>query len=155
MSGTVSSARSAAEGVPSAESAPSATPEELLDAADLLLTSPVAGMGSLWPRACALIIRHALEQSLDRYWVSVLPEAAECGMRQQLLLLPLYATATPQAWSLAREAWCGLSGAAHHHVYELAPTAQELRRWHTAVRRLTELLTEQAAGAELAAPAPN
>lgn len=126
------------------------TPEELLESADLLLTSPVPGLGSLWPRACALVIRLALEQSLDRYWASVLPEAAECGMRQQLLLLPLYASTDddhdgePDASALAREAWRGLARAAHHHVYELAPTAQELRRWHTAVSRLTMLLAAEA-----------
>lgn len=97
------------------------TPEELLDAADQLLTSPVPGLGSLWPRACALLIRLALELTLDRYWARVLPEAAACGMRQQLLLLPLCAGTSPSpistdaapaldAASLAREAWLGLAG---------------------------------------------
>jgi hypothetical protein len=130
------------------------SPEELLCWADRLLTSPVEGLGSLWPRACALVIRLALEQSLDRYWCRVLPEAAECGMRQQLLLLPLYAgsdaaasDADCDAASLAREAWRGLARAAHHHVYELAPTAGELRRWHTAVSRLTVLLAAEPAQA--------
>ena len=136
--------------VPAAGSAaPEVTPEELLTWADRLLTSPVDGLG-LWPRACALVIRLALEQSLDRFWAGVLPEAAECGMRQQLLLLPLYAPAPPadsdfddDASSLAREAWRGLARAAHHHVYELAPTAEELRRWHTVVSRLTVLLAAE------------
>jgi uncharacterized protein YukE len=41
---------------------------------------------------------------------------------------------------LAREAWPGLAGAAHHHAYELAPNASELRGWHTAVTQLAELL---------------
>jgi hypothetical protein len=44
-------------------------------------------------------------------------------MRQQLLLLPLCAADLPTAAGLAREAWLGLAGAAHHHAYELAPTA--------------------------------
>ncbi len=130
---------------------PSVTAQELLDSADRLLTAPIPGLGSLWPRACALLIRLALELTLDRYWARVLPTAADCGMRQQLLLLPLY-TAAPSgadasgmstesdAASLAREAWLGLAGAAHHHAYELAPTAAELRRWHTAVARLAGLL---------------
>lgn len=135
------------------------TPEELLASADQLLTSPVPGLGSLWPRACALLIRLALELSLDRYWERVLPEAADCGMRQQLLLLPQYTRApsmdacaaldaseaaaadAADAASLAREAWLGLAGAAHHHAYELAPTAEELRGWHTAVLRLNTQLT--------------
>ena len=114
------------------------SPEELLAAAEQLLTSSVPGLGSLWPRACALLIRLALEVSLDRYWARVLPAAATIGMRQQLLMLPLYTS--DEAASLAREAWLGLAGAAHHHAYELAPTAAELRGWHTSVGRLGELL---------------
>ena len=137
----------------SVSAAPSVTPEELLDAADQLLRSPVPGLGNLWPRACALLIRTALELILDQYWAQVLPEAADCGMRQQLLLLPLYsgglsgsaavsdAVSALNAVSLAREAWLGLAGAAHHHAYELAPNAPELRGWHTAVRQLGELLS--------------
>jgi hypothetical protein len=45
-------------------------------------------------------------------------------MRQQLLPLPLCAADLPTAAGLAREAWLGLAGAAHHHAYELAPTAR-------------------------------
>jgi hypothetical protein len=124
-------------GPASSEAAP-VSPEELLAAAEQLLTSPVPGLGSLRPRACALLIRLALVVSLDRYWARVLPAAATIGMRQQLLMLPLYTS--DEAASLAREAWLGLAGAAHHHAYELAPTAAELRGWHSSVGRLGELL---------------
>jgi hypothetical protein len=85
-------------------------PEELLDLADQMLTARVRGIGSLWPRVCALLIRLALERSLDRYWARVLPEGAEVGMRQQLLLLPQYTRSSSEAAdaaSLAREAWLG------------------------------------------------
>lgn len=116
------------------------TPEDLLAAADQLLTSPVSGVGAQWPRACALLIRLALEKTLDRFWARTLPAAASCGMRQQLLLLPLYTVDLPAAVGLAREAWLGLAGAAHHHAYELAPTAPELRTWHTKVSQLATLL---------------
>ena len=116
------------------------TPEELLAAADQLLGSPVPGAGAQWPRACALLIRLALEMTLDRFWARVLPVAAGCGMRQQLLLLPLYTVDLPAAAGLAREAWLGLAGAAHHHAYELTPTAAELRTWHGEVTQLATLL---------------
>lgn len=115
-------------------------PEELLAAADQLLTSPVPDAGAQWPRACALLIRLALEMTLDRFWVRTLPSAVDCGMRQQLLLLPFYTADLPTAAGLAREAWLGLAGAAHHHAYELAPTAAELRTWHTKVNELAILL---------------
>ncbi len=124
------------------EPGPSATvsvaPEELLASADQLLTTPIPGLAGLWPRACALLIRLALEQALDQYWTRMLPSAVETGMRVQLLLLPLYAG--DEATRLAREAWLGLAGAAHHHAYELAPTAAELRGWHTAVTELAGVL---------------
>jgi hypothetical protein len=123
----------------------SVSPEELLAAADQLLTTPVPGVGAQWPRACAVLIRLALEMTLDRFWVRVLPPAADCGMRQQLLLLPLYTTASPAAAGLAREAWLGLAGAAHHHAYELAPTAAELRTWHIKVSELASLLAGEPA----------
>ncbi len=116
------------------------TPGELLAAADQLLAPPVPGAGAQWPRACALLIRLALEMTLDRFWARVLPVAAGCGMRQQLLLLPLYTVNLPTAAGLAREAWLGLAGAAHHHAYELAPTAAELRTWHSEVTQLATLL---------------
>ena len=41
----------------------------------------------------------------------------------------------------------GLAGAAHHHAYELAPTAAELRGWHSSVGRLGELLVPSDAAA--------
>jgi hypothetical protein len=62
-------------------------------------------------------------------------------MRAQLLLLPLPQFAGPEAALLAREAWLGLSRAAHHHAYELAPTAAELRRWHANVTQLAGMLS--------------
>jgi hypothetical protein len=98
---------------------------ELLAEADRLLTTATPATHARWPRACAWLIRLALENALDQYWAQNLPEAALCGMRPQLLLLPRYAGTSVA--ERARDAWTGLSRAAHHHAYELAPTAAELR----------------------------
>jgi hypothetical protein len=115
------------------------TPADLLTQADRLLNTVIPGTQGCWPRACAWLIRLALEETLDQYWANVLPEAASCPMRAQLLLLPAYADiGTAQR---AREAWTGLARAAHHHAYDLAPTAAELRTWHTLVSQLTIELT--------------
>jgi hypothetical protein len=101
------------------------TPQQLLNEADQLLARSTADTRGCWPRACAWLIRLALEETLDQYWARILPEAALCPMRPQLLLLPSCAgTSTAER---ARDAWTGLSRAAHHHAYELAPTAAELR----------------------------
>jgi hypothetical protein len=107
------------------------TPEELLAQANRLLATPVPGTRGRWPRACAWLIRLALERSLDEYWASSLPGAEDCSMRAQLLILPQYAGESVAA--AARDAWFGLAGAAHHHAYDLAPTSVELRRWHELV----------------------
>jgi hypothetical protein len=111
------------------------TPQQLLNEADRLLTGPTTDTRGRWPRACAWLVRLALERALDEYWGRILPEAALCPMRPQLLLLRSYADASIADG--ARDAWTGLSRAGHHHAYELAPTAAELRGWHSAVSQLT------------------
>src|SRR5262249_30618755 len=67
-----------------------------------------------------------------------LPEAKSCSMRAQLLLLPRYAGA--EVAEDARDAWFGLARATHHHAYELAPTAAELRTWHDLVSKITKAI---------------
>jgi len=111
------------------------TPQQLLNEADQLLAGSTTDTHGRWPRACAWLIRLALKK-LDQYWARILPEAARCPMRPQLLLLPSYADASTA--ERARDTWTGLSRAAHHHAYELAPTAAELRSWHAAVIQLAE-----------------
>jgi hypothetical protein len=113
------------------------TPEALRAQADLLLRGLVPGAAGCWPRACVWLLRLALEQGLDRHWAAVLPEAADCPMRPQLLLLSRYIG--PDAAQRARQAWSDLSRAVHHNPYETAPTATELRRWHDQV---TTILTD-------------
>ncbi len=127
------------------------TSEQLLAEADHLLATEVPGTQARWPRACAWLIRLALEKALDQYWAQVLPEAAQCGMRSQLLLLPGYAD--PAIAERARDAWTGLSRAAHHHAYELAPTAAELRSWLAAVSQLSLDLAAQPVAATRDTPA--
>lgn len=115
------------------------TPQAMLAEADRLLTTVVPGTRGRWPRSCALLIRLALEQSLDEFWKKTLPEAVKCSMRAQLLLLPAYIDR--QTADQARDAWFGLAPAAHHHAYDLAPTAAELRRWHDLVATVAATLS--------------
>ena len=115
------------------------TPTQLLDEAERLFASEIPGTRGLWPRASAWLIRLALEQALDDYWVRTLPEAAWCGMRPQLLLLPAYAG--EDIAQLAADAWLGLARATHHHAYELGCTAAELRSWHRAVTQISAALS--------------
>jgi hypothetical protein len=124
------------------------TPADLLAEADRLLTTVMPGTRGRWPRACAWLTRLALEQALDDYWSRVLPEAVNCGVRPQLLMLPQYAGASTAAH--AAEAWYGLARATHHHAYDLAPTAAELRRWHDLVRAVIAELSAAGQQVEIA-----
>jgi len=47
----------------------------------------------------------------------------------------------------AAAAWTALSRACHHHAYELAPTAAELRTWHTTVLGIRTALRDPSAAA--------
>lgn len=114
------------------------TPQELLRAADALLTGATSSMGRCWQRACAALLRTALEQALRDYWQHRAPSVAAATMRSQLLILPV--VAGQAVATTTRRAWNGLSRALHHHTYELPPTAAELRGWHDDVVQLQGLL---------------
>jgi len=112
------------------------TPAELLAAAGRLLSQPAPGTEGIWPRACATLIRQALETGVDAVWLADPGTAAmtRSRMRSQLTCLPAYMDPV-----VAREiayVWVALSDACHYHAYELAPTATELSGWIAAVDRL-------------------
>lgn len=112
--------------------------EVLLDTSDRLLREVVPGTRGVWPRVVAFAVRAALELEIDAFWARVEPEVAGAPMRSKLLLLEAYADrAVAQT---ASELWHELSRATHHHAYELAPTAHELRAWYAAVVELRHCL---------------
>ena len=90
-----------------------------------MLADVIAGARGTWPRACAWLLRLALESELTRFWQSVCPPVATCrSHRAQFLLLPQYVDrATAHRAALA---WAALSKAGHHHCCELGLTASEL-----------------------------
>jgi hypothetical protein len=107
------------------------TPEDLLAAAGALLSEPPSSMHHCWQRACATLIRAALERQLVAYWSQVAPSVARSSLRHQLLALPAFAGSDVAA--VARSTWYGLCRAVHHHIYELPPTVDELVSWHREV----------------------
>jgi hypothetical protein len=110
---------------------------DLLDEADRLLRDPVRGTRGLWPRTVALLARLALEQAIDELWRHREPGLADCSMRAQLLCLPSYVDADTAGDAAAT--WSALSRAVHHHAYELAPSAVELRGWLESVRQVASI----------------
>lgn len=115
--------------------------ETYLASADRLLTQTARGARGVWPQACAWLLRLALEAALDRFWQTIAPEVAECGSRRaQVLLLHRYAD--PATARRVGYLWWALSRAGHHHGYELALTAGELRRLGTDVAAVVATLRD-------------
>lgn len=110
-----------------------------LHAADLLLRDPDLIEEGVWPRACTWLIRLAVEHAIDDFWRARHPQVAAASRRAQLIALTRSVDAELGGRTTAL--WYALSRAAHHHAYELAPTAAELRSWHTEATTLTRELT--------------
>ena len=99
--------------------------------------------GGWWPKACACLIRLALESGLDAYWRRVKPEVAQCRTgRTRLLMLRARYGPGPDVARRVHFAWAQPSSRAmHHHRYDAPPTAAELRSLQAQV---ADLLTRLA-----------
>lgn len=127
------------------------TPERWLAVADEMLkgagtAGATAVTGGWWPKACACLIRLALEGGLDAYWRRVNPAVAACrNGRTRLLMLRGRAGPGREAARRLGFAWAALSRATHHHCYETASTAVELRLLHDEVTDLLAHLRQRSA----------
>ncbi|MFF4876328.1 hypothetical protein [Micromonospora sp. NPDC000668] len=119
--------------------------------ADQLLTSVMRGTRGAWPRACAWLLRLALETAMDDYWLRSRPEIVSMRARSPQFLV-LDRPAGRHIAARAGYAWSALSRAGHHHSYELGLTAGELRRLRemvaAVVHDLARAQVEQERGAD-------
>lgn len=109
----------------------------LLDMAEGVLRRADPAMVGLWPRASALLALQALDAALGRLWERHALGFEGCSMRTQLICLRSYLD-DPGLAARAAHASSALRRACHHHPYELAPTAGELRDWFSPVRELIQ-----------------
>jgi hypothetical protein len=110
-------------------------PRALLGLARGLLERPDPASAGLWPRASAILGCRALEATLRRLWDRRALDLQGQPMRVQLICLRAY-LGDPELAARAGHAWAALARACHHHAYELAPTAAELRAWLSMVDAL-------------------
>jgi len=116
-------------------------PKPALEHADRMLREAGPETAGLWPPA-ARLIRLALERAADLHWSRTRPEMTDCPTTMRILMLEgVLGRARARRAFLA---WSRLSDATHPHPYELAPTAGELRRWHSEVTSLVGLLDPSA-----------
>jgi hypothetical protein len=109
----------------------------LISAARDLLERPDPTTAGIWPRASALLARHALESTLDELWRRRALGVELCSAKAQLLCLPTF-LGDPEFAGHVSYAWAGLSRACHQHPYELPPTSVELLDWIGTVEQLSE-----------------
>jgi hypothetical protein len=119
------------------DGAPATPARALIAVVDRLLRDPSSATAGRWPRAAALLTRQALESALTLYWTKVAPGAEDASTRAQMLCLGRYLGDEPLA-QRAHVAWSGLSRGCHHHVYDLAPTREELQGWREVVMEVVE-----------------
>ena len=77
-------------------------------------------------------IRLALEHALNGVWTRRYAELVDANKRTQLLALAVVAEEADH--QKATQLWSRSAAQGHHHHYELAPTAAELRIWLGEVR---------------------
>jgi hypothetical protein len=111
------------------------SPQELVEAAALLLSERVSPTLGVWSRAVALLARQSIEQSLNLLWRARAPGLEACSTHAQLLCLPLYLRDVELAQS-SSYAWMALTRVCHHHPYELLPNNGELTALIDIARRL-------------------
>lgn len=99
---------------------------ELLRAAQALLDDPVADTATTWPSGAAVLIRQAIEQTLDVYWARRVPGMQDASMKEQWLALPAYLGRDPVVGQ-AEYAWAALSEACHQRGYDVGLTEAELQ----------------------------
>lgn len=119
------------------------TPSQILAAADAIVRPGQSGRVHGWPRVAAVLARHAIEEALRQYWALREPGMERCTWHAQLLCLTAYLSNRDLAHETAA-AWSDLSRACHHHPYELAPTADELRDLLDVAHRFAAEVARQA-----------
>ncbi|MEZ5288038.1 MAG: hypothetical protein R2712_25235 [Vicinamibacterales bacterium] len=110
---------------------------QLLAEVDVLLGQASPGTAGLWPRAAALLTRQALEVAVATFWSRVAPGVEGCSKKAQFLCLGRY-LGDERLAQRAHVAWSGLSASCHYHVYDLAPTREELQAWRESVWQVVE-----------------
>jgi len=110
-----------------------------LDQALGLLNEVDNGMSSgRWSRAAAILLRHALEETISAHWTGTAACVDSFSGKAQLLCLPEYVAEEHRDLALsAHLVWESLSNATHVDAgYELSPTASELRGYAEVVAAL-------------------
>lgn len=98
------------------------------------MTTSDPALRTVLPRAAAVLARQALESQIVVVLGGRISGIDRASMRAQLLCLQTY-SADPDLAGAVAHAWWALTGACHHRLYELAPSASELAGWLETIAR--------------------
>ena len=115
---------------------------ELLGAATVLLDDPVQDTETVWPLGAAVLIRQAIEGTVERFWLATAPAMQHTTFADQLASLPVYLGHAPEL-AAAEYAWSALSSACHQRGYDVGLTQEELRTHHAAALAFARLVAER------------
>lgn len=110
--------------------------EELLEVSRQLASSSDRRLGATRLVAAALLIRQALEMSLDHFWKLAVPGMESVSARAQLVSLPYYLNGELAADVVYT--WYRLSVLCHRDAYDMTPAPEEVASLSTIVSRLQE-----------------
>lgn len=108
--------------------APLPDPTATLRDARIVLDNAGAMGSPGWARGVVLLARQALEEAVSAFWMRRAPGTERANGKARFVALRFYVD-DPDLPRRAHQTWAALSDATHHHGYELAPTAVELRAW--------------------------
>ena len=117
-----------------------ATPAQLVELASSFAGGADRKLGASRFLAAALLLRQALEASLDQLWNAQVPGLAACSGRAQLVSLPFFLSDDELAQDVVY-CWHRLSHACHHDEYDLPPTGLEVQHLAGIVKRLDRATT--------------
>ncbi|GAA5038777.1 hypothetical protein [Actinopolymorpha pittospori] len=102
----------------------------LLDHARAVLAGGTVMPKGRATRAAALLARQALEETVQTLCAGAGANLQRATMRSRLISIRflLDRDRADELADLAESAWAGLSGACHHHAFELTPTVGEVRQ---------------------------
>lgn len=110
------------------------TPAERLAVAERLLERSGGALAGLWPRACAVLVRQALEGAVDRVLREKVPGSQAANWRVKFLCLGR-AIGEGKARELGY-VWGRLSEVLHRGGGGLGASEVQLRGWVEKVRRV-------------------
>lgn len=111
-----------------------------LDEARHLLGRPPTPDFGLWERAVVLLMRQALEASMEAFWERHSPDLRGANTTAQLVCLGEFMGNSAQTGGDATQLWNTLSRVCHYDDDYLAPNAAEVTGWLERTERLCAVI---------------